>query len=548
MNSDGNGEVFRLNLEIGRYMRGYEVDVGGDDLQSAGAGALQGGIATGSVNVAAIAEDSHNLLAFGTSLGTVEFWDSRARAKVGVLALPSEFEATPEVTALDFHQSGLTLAAGSSSGLIHLYDLRSPVPLLKKDQGYGFPIQNLTFLTPSTASRGQASGSKIMSADKKIIKLWDTENGAPWTSVEPEVDLNSVAWCKDNGMILTANEGRQQHAFFIPQLGPAPMWCSFLDSLVEEMAEDSNDPNSYKGGVEVYDNYKFLTMPQLKALNLDHLVGKSNLLRPYMHGYFVAQRLYEEARLIADPFVWEEERAKRIKEKIDKERETRIRGNTNTVKVKVNKTLAERVIAREEKRRTTKSKREPAAAKEGEVTVAEERHDLLKDSRFSALFQDEEYAVDEQSKEFQMLNPSTKTAEARGRTAAEDEEEEIAQRKQWESSEEDDDDDQDDSDDDGRRQAARQPPRRPEPQMRISTSAYKKSGHVSQLQPSAKGQSRDRSIGSRIAKPARTRKTGGAVGDKEITFSVGRKTENSAPKRRRDEGRRSASGNVFRRM
>jgi ribosome biogenesis protein ENP2 len=58
-------------------------------------------------------------------------------------------------------------------------------------------------------------------------------DGTPWTSVEPAVDINSVAWCKDSGMLLTANEGRQQHAFFIPQLGPAPKWCSFLDNLVE---------------------------------------------------------------------------------------------------------------------------------------------------------------------------------------------------------------------------------------------------------------------------------------------------------------------------
>jgi ribosome biogenesis protein ENP2 len=130
-------------------MRGYEVDVGGDDFTSTG-GTLQGGIGTGSVNTAAVAEDSHNLLAFGTSIGTVEFWDSRSRSRVSILATPlSSIERgeRPEVTALEFHRSGLTLATGSSSGLVHLYDLRSPVPMLKKDQGYGFPIQTLTFLT-----------------------------------------------------------------------------------------------------------------------------------------------------------------------------------------------------------------------------------------------------------------------------------------------------------------------------------------------------------------------------------------------------------------
>lgn len=72
VNQDGMGEVYRLNLELGRYMRSFDIDVGGDDFTSTGGGTLQGGINTGSVNTGAIAEESHNLLAFGTSLGTVE--------------------------------------------------------------------------------------------------------------------------------------------------------------------------------------------------------------------------------------------------------------------------------------------------------------------------------------------------------------------------------------------------------------------------------------------------------------------------------------------
>ena len=41
VNADGNGEVFRLNLEVGRFMNGFEVVVGGDDFDSLGGGALQ---------------------------------------------------------------------------------------------------------------------------------------------------------------------------------------------------------------------------------------------------------------------------------------------------------------------------------------------------------------------------------------------------------------------------------------------------------------------------------------------------------------------------
>jgi len=525
-------------------MRGYEVDVGGDDFTSTGGGALQGGIGTGSVNTAAVAEDSHNLLAFGTSLGTVEFWDSRSRSRVGILATPAsspENDGRSEVTALEFHQSGLTFATGSSTGLIHLYDLRSPLPLLNKDQGYGYPIQTLTFLTSSTSSRVQTSEPKILSADKRIIKIWDTRDGAPWTSVEPAVDINSVAWCKDSGMFLTANEGRQQHAFFIPQLGPAPKWCSFLDNLVEEMAEDPNDPNAFtqKSG-DVYDNYKFLTTQQLRSLNLAHLVGTTNLLRPYMHGYFVAQRLYEEARLIADPFVWEEERAKRVKEKVDNERESRIRGSRK-VTAKVNKRLVEKMLEREEKNERRRAKRvlekggdeDPVPAATTVEELETSGKGLLGDSRFAKLFQDDDFAVDETSREFQSLNPSTKPE--RELTAVEEEAIGVVP---------------DSSDDES--SVEEQP--RPKDNGRISSSSYRRAGHRPQMHVSSlkkPQQSRDRSFGSRAVQTKRTKGSSGMVGEKRVTFAPERKGKVRKVEKtetRRAKGRRSASGNVFRQL
>ena len=560
VNENGSGEVFRLNLELGRYMRGYEVDVGGDDFTSNGGGALQGGISTGSVNTAAIAEESHGLMAFGTSLGTVEFWDSRSRGRVGILQMPRQsgpIEGRQEVTALEFDNSGLGIATGSSTGLIHLYDLRSPAPLLKKDQGYGYPIQTLIYLTSSTSSRAQIAEPKILSADKRIIKIWDQRDGSPWTAVEPAVDINSVAWCKDSGMILTANEGRQQHSFLIPQLGPAPKWCSFLDNLVEEMAEDPNDPNAYtsqKAG-DVYDNYKFLTMQQLQSLNLAHLVGTTSLLRPYMHGFFVAQRLYEEAKLIADPFVWEDERNKRIKDRIETERESRIRGNKK-VTAKVNKKLAEKMMERAEREERRQAKRllensgNEEKIEDATATSHEEENSsgsLLIDPRFSKLFQDEDFAIDERSREFQALNPSTKVGpmeptDGNERRLTAVEEEALADIPKSDSNESSDENETLKTKDRGR----------------ISSASYKKSGHRSQ-QPQMRvmsskqpQQSRDRTFGSRVKQSKPTKiNTSTVVGEREITFAPERRkkaqeAENTGIDKRRDKGRRSASGNVFR--
>ena len=489
VNADGSGEVYRLNLEIGRYMKPYQVDVGGDDLSTAGGGALQGGINTGSVNVAAIAEDSHNLLAFGTSIGTVEFWDPRTKARVGILG-----GQEGEITALDFDRSGLSLVTGSSEGLVQIFDLRRPVPILRKDQGYGYPIKTLMHMTTSSLEK------KILSADKRIIKLWDEADGKAWTSVEPAVDINSVAWCKGSGMILTANEGKQQHAFFIPQLGPAPKWCSFLDNMVEEMAEEAP--------AETYDNYKFLTLPELKALNLGHLVGTTNLLRPYMHGYFVASRLYEEARLIANPYILDEERTKRVREKVEKERASRIRGSK---KVKVNQSLVDKMLKRQERRQKV-----------------DKDMGVLGDSRFGKLFEDEEFTVDERSREFQALNPSTKVGEhvESSRTGAESDGSES-----------------DGTEDDNDEVVGQSKPK-VKPEMRISSSSYKKSGH----------QRQDKALGSRTHVGGRVNKNkGDIVGEKHVTFapSTGRKEQQRLEpvrKGRRDEGRRSASGNVFRRL
>ncbi|KAI1141397.1 WD40 repeat-like protein [Hypoxylon sp. FL0543] len=492
LDSDGNGEVFRMNLEIGRFMKSYQIDVGTDDGVETG---LQGSIGVGSVNTAAIAESSHNLLAFGTSIGSVEFWDSRSKSRVAILG-----GQEGEITALDFNPSGLSLATGTSNGLIKLFDLRSPKPLIQKDHGPGFPIKNLIHMTTSSQEK------KILSADKQMIKIWDELNGETWTSVEPLVDINFVTWCKNTGMILTANEGKPLHSFFIPQLGSAPRWCSFLDNMVEEMAEEVS--------TDQYDNFKFLTLPELKSLSLAHLIGKTNLLRPYMHGYFVASKLYEQARLIANPYAIEEERAKRVKEKVEKERASRIRGNK---KVKVNQNLVDKLLKRQEKRANPDTKA-----------------GLLGDERFTRIFEDEEFKIDETSREFQVLNPSTRIdPETGGKVTI------PGPRFSDQSDEGSSDTDESDDEIGPRREAPK------EMVMRIRTS--NQGGGQS---------SKDTSLGSRAQKSGRVNKArnGDIVGERQVTFvpeSRKKKKEEASEaqaKDRRTDSRRSASGNVFRRF
>lgn len=504
LDSDGKAEVFRLNLELGRFMKSYQIDCGTDDGVEQG---LQGSINVGSVNTVALAENTHNLSAFGTSIGTVEFWDPRTKSRVATIG-----GHDGEVTALEFSPSGLHIATGSSTGMIQRYDLRRPVPLLKKDHGFGLPIKNIIHMTTSSQEKKvrisiielymfvfffgnntELTNEQILSADKKSIKIWDESSGNPWTTIEPVVDINHVAWCKGTGMLFSANEGPQMHAWLIPHLGNSPRWCSFLDNLVEEMAEEVH--------TETYDDYKFLTLPELKQLSLSHLIGKSNLLRPYMHGYFVAAKLYDQARLIANPYMYEEERMKRVKEKVEKERASRIRGNK---KVKVNQKLVDKLLKKQEKR-------EKVDTEAG----------VLGDDRFKSLFEDDDFVIDETSREFKALNPSTVVAP---------QEAEIANKGRS-------DEDTSDDDDDEIRGSSKDGV-----QMRVSSSA----NHGKRA--------KDTVLGSRMPKSRveKTRYGGPGVGEKEITFvpesKKKKKEEPVAIRPKPSNARRSASSNTMRKL
>ena len=280
-----------------------------------------------------------------------------------------------------------------------------------------------------------------------------------------------------------------------------------------------------------------------------------------MHGFFVSQRLYEEASLISNPQFWQEQRAKSIKEKIDKERESRIRGRKK-VQVKVNRRLAEKMMEREEKNERRKAKR--VLAKGGDDEVLDEkkmeeedgldkpaRPDLLTDPRFARLFEDEAFEIDESSRVFKALNPSTKVEQKfpKGLTAAEEEE---IEEKRGSNSE-----DSDDSEVDGEHPKAESAPIRPI-KLRKRTAKRAPIPHMVVSSSNKKFQPRfDASFGSRLAHlkgKQRSSSTGarGVVGEREITFTPAKKekkvqrTEGHGQVDKRD--RRSASGNTFRKM
>jgi ribosome biogenesis protein ENP2 len=190
---------------------------------------------------------------------------------------------------------------------------------------------------------------------------------------------------KGSGLIMTANEGRRMNIFYIPSLGPAPKWCTFLDNLTEELEENPTE--------NVYDDYKFVTRDELAALNLDHLIG-TNVLRAYMHGFYIDLRLYEKSKLISNPFAYEDFKKRVIQERLESARKSRISSLRKLPKV--NRALASRLLSRS---KPDAASEEPEEQNTDKLPQASSQNPLG-DNRFAALFENPEFEVDENNPEY----------------------------------------------------------------------------------------------------------------------------------------------------
>lgn len=79
--------------------------------------------------------------------------------------------------------------------------------------------------------------------------------GTNFVSITPATDLNDVHHVSGSGVLLTANEGIHMNTYFVPQLGPAPKWASFLENITEEM-EDATTRSAYQ-------DFKFVEKKEL---------------------------------------------------------------------------------------------------------------------------------------------------------------------------------------------------------------------------------------------------------------------------------------------
>jgi len=179
-------------------------------------------------------------------------------------------------------------------------------------------------------------------------------------------------------------------------VGIAPKWCPFLDNMTEELEE-----NKYR---TVYSDYRFVPRDELEALGLEHLIG-TNLLRPYMHGFYMDMRLYRRVRAIVDPDAYNKFLASKTQEKIEANRSHRIAIQKNSLleyntKQDINK---EEEFIENERIKINKNYAKYLINSKG--LEKDTALNPLLDPRFSAMFKNQEYVIDFENDPYLRYHP-----------------------------------------------------------------------------------------------------------------------------------------------
>jgi ribosome biogenesis protein ENP2 len=226
----------------------------------------------------------HQLWATGCENGFIECIDPRTRTLAGLTDACSHINKyvgaslSNQITRLEYDPSnGVTMAVGTDFGQVGLFDLRKQGCITVMDHKYESPIVALQFhdLTKN-----------IISADERIVKIWDRDNRQTLVNLELPTPITDCLAIPNSGMVMVSGERSKIKPYYIPALGPAPKWCSFVDNVTEELDEIKK--------FTVHQDFKFLTVDEIVKLNLEDLLG-TDLLRPHLNGYFIKMNLYNKA-------------------------------------------------------------------------------------------------------------------------------------------------------------------------------------------------------------------------------------------------------------
>lgn len=206
---------------------------------------------------------------------------------------------------------------GTEKGKVIQYDMRYPLPIQTLTHHYRMPIKQIKF---------HQKARKVLTADRKIIKIWNIDEGSLFTNIEPKAEINDIEICGDgSGIIFSPQEQEKIGTYFLPSLGPAPKWCTFLEQLTEELEESKS--------TTLYEDYKFLTPLDLEKLEATNLIG-TPALKAYMHGYFMELKAYQKLLSAVNPFAYDQFKKDQIDKRLKEQAEKRI--NIKQKKANVN--------------------------------------------------------------------------------------------------------------------------------------------------------------------------------------------------------------------
>ncbi|KAI3381223.1 hypothetical protein SNEBB_002700 [Seison nebaliae] len=384
----GQGEeLWRLNLSKGKFLPP---------------------ISTGMKNLNCISiNPDHELITCGSDNGIVVCIDDRQSNPINLLDTQKHLEVSMEkgVSCIR-HKNGMNLCVGLDNGKVLLYDIRMERPLLIKDHHYDMPIKQCHYYTSPTDEK------YVLSLDEKILRIWDESTGTNLCNIESEAKLNDFQIYQNCGLIFMANDDERMKSFYIPKLGAAPSWCSFVDDVIDDLEKVEESI--------VTSNYKFVTREDLIELNLLHLIG-TDLLRVYMHGYFLPLHIYKKALNITNPVQLEKIEKEKIQKKIEEERRERarmdedveiieviqdandrIREQLNDVtNINVNKEYFMEKIYQTDEETINKSQRRQSTRRQ--QRIAEQ---VLIDDRFKNLFNDDDFQIDEECEAYRYTQHS----------------------------------------------------------------------------------------------------------------------------------------------
>ena len=128
-----------------------------------------------------------------------------------------------------------------------------------------------------------------------------------------------------------------------------------------------------------------------------------------MHGFFISTKLYNRARAVVEPLAYDQWRKEKIRERIEAKKGDLITRKRKLPKVNAQEALRIMALREEEEEKAEKEgegEGEEEEEKEKDKNGKDDSMKKLVDDRFSSMFEDADFQIDENSEEWKLSHPS----------------------------------------------------------------------------------------------------------------------------------------------